>query len=150
MSASPKIADPSPALLDGTSQLIEGVFEPPSGFLLRSIAHSKLLVCLFAVVFAVAGTAFGLSRQRTYTASATLQVGQVNPNSPGFYGYVQSAASLATAFSRAIDAEPVLATVQQKLGLAPSEAIPRLSAEPLPVSPAFRPRCGSRTSRRVR
>ena len=80
----------------------------------------------------------GLKREPTYTASATLQVGQVNPNSPGFYGYVQSATSLATAFSRSIEAAPVLATIQQKLKLAPAAALPRLSAEPLPLSPAFR------------
>jgi hypothetical protein len=65
-------------------------------------------------------------------------VGQVNPNSPGFYGYVQSATSLATAFSRSIEAAPVLATIQQRLKLAPAAATPRLSTEPLPLSPAFR------------
>jgi hypothetical protein len=84
------------------------------------------------------GAAGGFARKGTYTASATLQVGKVNPNSPGFYGFVQSASDLATAFSRAIAAEPVLAAVHQRLGLRPSEAVGRLSAEPLPNSPAFR------------
>jgi hypothetical protein len=62
----------------------------------------------------------------------------VNPNSPGFYSYVQSAAALATAFSRAIDAEPVLAVVRRELKLGSTKAAARLSAEPLPQSPAFR------------
>jgi hypothetical protein len=62
----------------------------------------------------------------------------VNPNSPGFYGYVQSAAALAGAFSRAIDAAPVLEVVQHKLHLSPAVATARLSSEPIPVSPAFR------------
>jgi uncharacterized protein involved in exopolysaccharide biosynthesis len=127
-----------PPALTETDQLIQGVFEPPSGFAATAIARNKLVICLFAVVFALAGTAFGLSRPRVYTASATLQIGQVNPNSPSFYGYVQSAAALAAAFSRAVESQPVLATVQHDLKLAPAVAAARLSAEPIPQSPALR------------
>jgi capsular polysaccharide biosynthesis protein len=132
-----KITDPPPEL-SGANSLLGGVFEPPSGFAPTAIARHKLLVCAVAVLCAALGLAYGLSRQPSYTASATLQVGQVNPNSPGFYGYVQSAAALASAFSRAVVAKPVLATVQQKLKLPPAVAGGRLSAEPIPVSPAFR------------
>lgn len=114
------------------------VFEPPSGLVLNAIGRNKLLVCVCALIFAAAGVAAGLSRRPTFASAATLQVGQVNPNSPGFYGYVQSAAALATAFSRAIDAQPVLTTIHDQLRLAPTTAIERLSAEPLPASPAFR------------
>jgi hypothetical protein len=138
MLASTTTTEASPAAPNDRGHLIQGVFEPPSGFVLAAIGRNKLVVCVLAVVLAVIGTGLGLSRQSTYTASATLQVGQVNPNSPGFYSYVTSAGALATAFSRAIGAEPVLAAVQQKLKLGPSEAVARLSAEPLPQSPAFR------------
>lgn len=139
MLASPTTtADPSPPMLDEPDQPTYRVFEPPSGFVMSAIRHNKLLIFLSAVVLAAAGVGYGLSRQRTYSASATLQVGQVNPNSPGFYSYVQSAAALATAFSHAISAEPVLATVQHKLKLAPAQAVARLSAEPIPQSPIFR------------
>jgi hypothetical protein len=138
MLTSPKITGSSSATLDDADRLIEGVFEPPNGFVLAAIARNKWIVGICTVLLAVIGTAYGLSRHPTYTTSATLQVGQVNPNSPGFFGYVQSAASLATAFSRAIDAEPVLDAVRQKLKVAPSQAVERLSAEPIPTSPAFR------------
>jgi uncharacterized protein involved in exopolysaccharide biosynthesis len=114
------------------------IFEPPSGVAVRAITRHKLLVCVCTLACAVAGVALGVAHRRTFTSSATLQVGQVNPNSPGFYGYVQSAAALATAFSRAIDAEPVLRAIHDRLALAPTTAIERLSAEPLPSSPAFR------------
>jgi capsular polysaccharide biosynthesis protein len=127
---------PQPAL-DDTDRLIDGVFEPPRGFAVSAIARNKWLVCLTAVLFAVLGTAYGVSRPRSYTASATLEVGQVNPNSPGFNGFAQSATSLATAFSRGIYAGPVLETVQRKLGVSPLRASARLSAEPIPTSPAF-------------
>lgn len=90
------------------------------------------------MLVALAGVAGGFARKGTYTAAATLQVGKVNPNSPGFYGFVQSASDLATAFSRAIAAQPVLNTVHHKLGLAPAAVVARLAAEPIPNSPAFR------------
>jgi hypothetical protein len=84
-----------------------------------------------------------------YTAASTLQVGKVNPNSPGFYGFVQSASDLATAFSRAIGAAPVLATVGTRLGLSPTQAVARLSAEPIPNSPAFRVIAAGSTPRKA-
>lgn len=118
--------------------MVRGVFEPPSSFTLRALARGKLLICVCAIAVALGGLAYGDSRPRSYTASATLQVGQVNPNSPGFYSYVLSASALATAFSRSVSAEPVLATVHRKLGLAPATAVARLSGEPLPQSPAFK------------
>lgn len=138
MLTAPKITDSPTATLDGTDRLIQGVFEPPNSFALTAIARHKGIVCAIIALFTLLGAAYGLSRHRTYTTSATLQVGQVNPNSPGFYGYVQSAASLATAFSRAIDAEPVLQTVEHNLKLTPTQATARLSASPIPASPAFR------------
>lgn len=105
---------------------------------MRTLAHNWLLVCLLAAAFGLGGAALAASRRPTYTAAATLQVGQVNPNSPGFYSYVTSATALAAAYSRAIAAEPVLAQIHRSLGIAPSVAVSRLSAEPLPQSPAFR------------
>jgi uncharacterized protein involved in exopolysaccharide biosynthesis len=138
MHAPTQAKEPSPSILDEPDQSIQGVFEAPSGFVVSAIGRSKLLICAFAVVIALLGAGYALSRQRTYTASATLQVGQVNPNSPGFYSYVNSSSALATAFSRSVSAEPVLAAVQQKLKIAPAKAVARLSAEPIPQSPAFR------------
>jgi|ERR1035437_1871419 hypothetical protein len=131
-------ANEVPYALDRPDEIIRGVFEPPSGVVLSAISRNKATVLLSVIVLGLVGTGLGMTRKSTYTASATLQVGQVNPNSPGFYGYVSSAAALATAFSRAISAEPVLAAVQHKLKLRPSGAVARLSAEPLPLSPAFR------------
>ncbi len=138
MLGSPDITDSSPAAFDETEQLLQGVFEPPSSLILSAISRNKLLVLAVAIVCAAIGVLIGAKRPITYTASATLQVGQVNPNSPGFFGYVQSSASLATAFSRSIAAEPVLAAVHHKLKLAPSQAAARLSAAPIPEAPAFR------------
>ena len=107
-------------------------------FLVRAIGRHKLLVVLVGVIGALAGTAIGLVRKPTYTASTTLQVGTVNPNSSNFYGFVQAASDLASVFSRSITAAPVLAQLRAKLGVSAADASQRLSAEPIPVSPSFR------------
>lgn len=136
-----RIEAPPPFDRESAEQIepqVRGIFERPNSFALRAIGHNKWLVLLCALVLAVAGVGYGLVRQPTYTASATLQVGQVNPNSPGFLGYVQSASALAAAFSRAIAAEPVLDSVERRTGVTASKAAPRLSSEPIPLSPAFR------------
>ncbi len=128
-----------PATVPANGDLsLHGLLEPPEGLLIDALRRNWLLVLICAVVLGAAGVGIGTQRASTYTAAATLQVGQVNPNSPGFYSYVSSAAALATAFSRGIDAEPVLTTVQHELGLSPARASARLSSEPLPLSPAFR------------
>lgn len=115
------------------------LWNPPGGSsAVGAIARHKLLIALSAIVVAIAGIGFGVAHKPTYTAAATLQVGEVNPNSPGFYGYVQAGSSLANSFSRSITAAPVLADIQSKLGLEPTQAAARLSAEPVPLSPTFR------------
>jgi hypothetical protein len=134
---SPTALDPRPPLQDDPAAS-NGVVAPANSFAWRAITWNKGLVAAIAVLGAVVGLALGMARPATYTASATLQVGQVNPNSPGFLGYVQSASSLATAFSRAIGAAPVLTEVEKKLGVPASAAVSRLSSEPIPLAPAFR------------
>lgn len=133
---SPPTLDHEPA--EKAAPQVRGIFERPDSFAIRAIGHNKWVVALCAIVLAAAGVAYGLLRQPTYTASATLQVGQVNPNSAGFLGYVQSATALAAAFSRSIAAAPVLASIERNLDLPPAKAAPRLSSEPIPLSPAFR------------
>src|SRR5947208_12880899 len=117
----------------------EQLFQSPlADPVIRAVRRQKLLVLLISILAAGTGAGIGAVRQPTYTATATLQVGKVNPNSPGFYGFVQSATDLAAVFSRAITAGPVLARVHARLGLSPAEAAARVSAAPIPASPAFR------------
>lgn len=134
--AEPPAITPPPT--NDAPPLVRGVFDPPEGLAFGAIRRHKKLIAVFAVLGVLAGVALGLVRPATYEAAATLQVGQVNPNSPGFASYTQSSSSLATAFSRAIAAAPVLATVERRLHIAKRKASGRLSAEPIPLSPAFR------------
>jgi capsular polysaccharide biosynthesis protein len=134
--AEPPAFTPPPT--NDSPPLVRGVFDPPEGLAFGAIRRHKKLIAIFAVLGLLVGAALGLVRPATYEAAATLQVGQVNPNSPGFASYTQSSSSLATAFSRAIAAAPVLATIEHKLHIAKRKASGRLSSEPIPLSPAFR------------
>lgn len=127
---------PPPLPINGNGD--HGIFDPPGGPFVAALARHKLLITLCALLCAALGLGLGLLRSPTYTGSASLQVGQVNPNSPGFVGYTQSASSLAEVFSRAIYAEPVLKQVEAKTGVPASVAAGRLSAEPIALSPVFR------------
>jgi uncharacterized protein involved in exopolysaccharide biosynthesis len=115
-----------------------GIFERPNGPVVTALLRHKLLIAVCGIVLAGLGLAYGAMRAPTYESSSSLQVGQVNPNSPGFMSYTQSASSLAEVFSRAIYAEPVLKQVEAKLGVPAGVAASRLSAEPIPLSPVFR------------
>jgi hypothetical protein len=131
--------EPSTSVGNSTREVAGGSVRQPGGdAAIAAIARHKLIVLALACVLALAGAAVGLARKPTYTSSATLQVGTPNLNSPGFSGFVQSASGLATVFSQSITAAPVLAEIKSKLGVTPSEAARRLSAEPIPLSPSFR------------
>jgi uncharacterized protein involved in exopolysaccharide biosynthesis len=105
--------------------------------IVTAIGRYKLLVLVFAVVFTGAGIAAGIKRKPVWTAAATVQVGKINPNSPGFSGFVQSSTDLATTLSRAITADGVLAIVHSKTGLTPVQSAQRLTATPVPDGAAF-------------
>jgi uncharacterized protein involved in exopolysaccharide biosynthesis len=117
---------------------LQRVFEPLDGAIIGALADHKVLIALVTLICTLAGIAFGYSRPLEYESAATIQVGQVNPNSPGFYGYAQSASSLATAFARSITASEVLRKIDRKLNIPPEKAVTLLAAEPIPQSPAFR------------
>ena len=111
--------------------------EPAPSLLVAALGHYKWLVLGLAVLLAAGGVAVGYKRKPVYSATATVQVGQVNPNSPGFAGFAQSATSLATTYSRAINANGVLSIVHQKTGLSEQQAESRLTATPIPDGAAF-------------
>jgi capsular polysaccharide biosynthesis protein len=111
--------------------------EPSPSLIVAALGRYKWLVLGLTVALTICGLAIGYKRKPIYTANATVQVGQVNPNSPGFYGFVQSATELATTFSRAITANGVLSIIQHKTGLTPAQSSARLSATPIPDGAAF-------------
>jgi capsular polysaccharide biosynthesis protein len=107
--------------------------------IVEAISRSKWIMLLLAVVLAGAGVAVGYKRKPTWSASSTLEVGaNINPNSPGFSSFVQSATSLATTFSREITATDVLNRIHNKTKLSPVAAAGRVTATPIPDGAAIK------------
>lgn len=111
--------------------------EPAPSLIVAALSRYKWLVLGLTALLTVCGLAIGIKRKPVWSATSTVQVGQVNPNSPGFYGFVQSATALATTFSRAVTANGVLTIIHQKTGLTPMESASRLTATPVPDGAAF-------------
>lgn len=111
--------------------------EPSPSLIVAALSRFKWLVVGLAALLCIVGLAVGVKRKAVYSATSTVQVGQVNPNSPGFYGFVQSATELATTFSRAITANGVLSIIHQRTGLTPAQSAARLAATPIPDGAAF-------------
>ena len=111
--------------------------EAAPSLVVAALGRYKSLVLGLALLFAAGGLAVGVKRKAVWTATSSVQVGQINPNSPGFYGFAQSATDLATTYSRAITADGVLSIIHQKTGLTPQQAATRLTATPIPDGAAF-------------
>jgi hypothetical protein len=111
--------------------------EPAQSLIVAALSRYKWLVLGLTLLLTAGGVAVGYKRKPVWSATSSVQVGQVNPNSPGFYGFVQSATALATTYSRAITADGVLSIIHQKTGLTPQQAAARLTATPIPDGAAF-------------
>lgn len=101
------------------------------------IRRHLALVILPALILLAAGVAIGVVRSPTYTAQASLIIGGSDPASPNFGGNVVAASSLATAYSRAIVATPVVNAVSSRLQVSRDTVTSALSSAPVPDSPAF-------------
>jgi capsular polysaccharide biosynthesis protein len=111
---------------------------PQQGLVVAAISRNVLLVLLLGLLLAGAGAALGFKRKPTWTATSTLQIGaNLNPNSPGYAGFVQSETSIATTFSRAVTANDVLARIHARTGLSPAQSAERVTATPLPDGAAI-------------
>ena len=103
--------------------------EAAPSLVVAAFGRYKWLVLGLALLFAAGGLAAGVKRKAVWSATSSVQVGQINPNSPGFYGFAQSATDLATTYSRAITADGVLSIIHKKMGLTPQQAATRLTAQ---------------------
>ena len=105
---------------------------------LRSAARHPLLVLLPILLFAGAALYLSLARDPQYTAKAQLEVGRLNVTSPGaLAGFPPATQALATAYSRSVDADDVIAPAAERLRLPARELRGRVSASPVEQSPVF-------------
>jgi capsular polysaccharide biosynthesis protein len=99
-------------------------------------ARQHWLAVLAPVVVAVAtAIVVGLVRNPEYRATARLNVGGINLNTPGaLSGLALATQSLASTYSRAIQAQPIVQDVARDLSLSPGAVRSALSASPIPES----------------
>jgi hypothetical protein len=107
---------------------------------LQAMRRSIPLVILPVILLVAGAVAYGLGRSPTYTSEARLNVGGLNLTTQTLAGYTTAVQQLAVAYSRAIDATPVISPVSRKLRLAPTDVADRVSATPIQGSPVIRVR----------
>ena len=97
------------------------------------------LLALAPVVLLVGVALFvGLTRPAVYTSQSRLAITRLDVSAPGaLAGFAVATRSLASAYSRSVDADAVIVPVANELGLDPAEVAARVSASPIPESPVF-------------
>jgi capsular polysaccharide biosynthesis protein len=84
------------------------------------------------------GIYLGLSRAPQYTAEARLTVGRLDVDPASLANFANATQALAGAYSRAVDAGPVVDPVARQLKLTPNQIRAKVSASPIPESPVIR------------
>lgn len=126
--------NPHPA----TTPQRQGTIGGPSVSLIHSARRHWGLVVAPILLFVVAAGFIGLKRDAVYTATTRMNVGRLDSSSPGAVaGFSTATQALASAYSRAVHAEQVVASVAHQLGLSARSVNRRVYATPLPLSPVF-------------
>ena len=111
----------------------------PSTGLLTAARRRPILVLLPVILFVGAAVVLGLKREPTYTATSHLSVGHVYVNNPAaISSLIEATRSLASVYSRAVNASAVQKATRRKLdkGGFPVSGVVR--ATPVPESPLIK------------
>jgi capsular polysaccharide biosynthesis protein len=95
-----------------------------------ALRHPLLVVVPVLIGLAIAGYV-GLSRTPVYTGTAQMSIGRIDLGAPGaLAGFSVATQNLASAYSRAIDADAVVHPVAAKLHTTDESVKRRVSASP--------------------
>src|SRR3954468_16068848 len=100
--------------------------------LVEAVRRHWILVVVPALLCLAGAIAFGFAREPNYTAESRLVVGQVDSDTGGLSGFVATTQSLATAYSRAIDAPGVTRPVSRATRVKADNVPSHLSASAIP------------------
>jgi capsular polysaccharide biosynthesis protein len=105
----------------------------------ESVRRHWIIAIVPVLVLVAAAAVLGLKRAPTYTAETRMAVGGLDLSAPGALGGLALATqTLASSYSRAVNAEEVVGDVARRAGTAPRFVRPRITATPVPESPVFR------------
>jgi capsular polysaccharide biosynthesis protein len=110
---------------------------PPRMSVSQAIARYWFLVLAATLVCVGAGVALGLTRSPVYEAQTQLSVGRIDVGAQALPGYVEATKSLAAAYSRSVNSQPVTGPVARRLRMKSTEVAAHVSATPIPQSPVF-------------
>ena len=84
---------------------------------LEAVRRYPLLALAPLVLLTALAVAYGVTRSPTYTAESRVSVSRIGLTSPGaLNGFPIASAALASTYSRAIDADPIVADVARRTG----------------------------------
>jgi capsular polysaccharide biosynthesis protein len=107
--------------------------------LLTALRRHPILVLLPLVLFVGAAVVLGLRREATYTANANLSVGHVFVSNPAaISSLIEATRSLASVYSRAVNATEVQKATKRKLDKSAFPVSGRVGATPIPESPLIK------------
>jgi len=95
-------------------------------------------VLILGLLFLAVGLFVGFQRDPEYTAEARLTVGRLDVDPASLATFASATQSLASAYSRAVDAEPVVRRVARRVGMEPNDVRAHVKASPVPESPVIR------------
>jgi capsular polysaccharide biosynthesis protein len=115
---------------------------------LSALRRHWLVAVIPVVVFLAVAAILAVKRPVHYTSTANLSVGHVYVSNPvGIPTIIEATQSLASVYSRAINATTVVQDARRRLGREASSVSGGLSATPIPQSPLIRVSAQSPTSR---
>jgi hypothetical protein len=116
----------------------DGGRQPDAPTPFQAIWRHPFLALLPVLLLVGGAVAFGQLREPTWTSESRLSVGELSPSTQSAPGIVEANQQLASAYSRAVDAQRVLVPVSRELGIPTREVSARLSASPVPESPVVK------------
>jgi capsular polysaccharide biosynthesis protein len=97
-----------------------------------------LIVLLPTLLLLGTGIYFGVTRAPRYTSEARLTVGRVDVDPASLATFASATQALASAYSRAVEAQSVVLPVARRLRMTPAQVRREISASPVPDSPVIR------------
>ena len=110
----------------------------PSVSITEAFRRGWLLILIPVLLFAGLATYIAMNRQPTYTADSRLTVGRVDISPSALATFATATQSLASAYSRAVEANAVVNPVAKRLNVSSAAVRGATLATPVPESPVIR------------
>jgi len=122
---------------------------PPRVLLWDAVKRQVNVVLIPTLILLGVGVGIGLQRSPEYTAEARLTVGRLDVDPASLATFASATQSLASAYSRAVEARGVVDKVAASVGMSSDQVRGAISASPVPESPIIRVTATGNSSERA-